>query len=116
MIFYRKYIKYLHNKNLYIFSMFQFFKKQKESPVKTPGEVGTIILEAYKKAKNDGKFKSKLLIARKESEYKISMKIDPFFIFDPILVEKYLESVIFPPTHYEVFVSPSQINILRKQD
>jgi hypothetical protein len=96
--------------------MIHFFKKQKESPVKTSEEVGKIVLEAYKKAKNDGKFKSKLLIATKENEYKISMKIDPFFIFDPILVEKYLESVIFPATHYEVFVSPTQINIMKKQE
>jgi hypothetical protein len=93
-----------------------FFRKQKKSPISPPEEVGKIALEAYKKAKNDGKFKSKLLIATKENEYKISMKIDPFFIFDPILVEKYLESVVFPSTHYEVFVSTTQINITKKQE
>ncbi len=92
------------------------FKKKETSPVKDPEEVGKIVLDAYKKTKNDGKFKSKLLVARKENEYKISMKIDPFFIFDPILVEKYLESVIFPSSHYEIFVSPMQINIMRKQE
>lgn len=96
--------------------MIHLFKRKNTSLVKTPEEVGKIILDAYKKAKNDGKFKSKLLIATKENEYKISMKIDSFFVFDPILVEKYLESVIFPSTHYEIFVSPSQVNITKKQE
>lgn len=95
--------------------MFNLFKKQKESPIYSPEEVGKIVLEAYKKTKNASKFKSKLLISQKESEYKISMKINPSFIFDAVLVEKYLESVVFPATHYEIFISCYKINITKKQ-
>ncbi len=47
--------------------MIHLFKRKKDSLVKTPEEVGKIILDAYKKAKNDGKFKSKLLVARREN-------------------------------------------------
>lgn len=96
--------------------MFNLFKKQKKSPIYSPEEVGEIVLEAYKKAKNKSEFKSKLLVAKKESEYKVAIKINSSFIFDPILVEKYLGSVIFPTSHYEVFVSTSKINILKKQE
>lgn len=96
--------------------MFNLFKRQKKTPIHSPEEVGKIVLEAYKKAKNDFKFKSKLLVAKKENQYKVSMKIDTSFIFDPILVEKYLESVIFPTSHYEIFVSSYQINIVKKQE
>lgn len=93
-----------------------FFKKTKKNEMYTPEEAGDIVLKAYKKAKSDSLFKDRLLIAKKENQYKISMQIKNSFLFDPILLEKYLLSVSFPDSHYEIDVSSYKIDIIKKHN
>lgn len=92
-----------------------FFKKTKKNEMYTPEEAGDIILKAYKKAKSNFLFKDKLLIAKQEDQYKISIEIKNSFLFDPILLEKYLLSVVFPDSHYEITVSSYKVDITKKR-
>lgn len=93
--------------------MFELFKK-KSYGVYSTEEAGKIIEEAYNKTKSSSKFKSKLLIAQKQNEYKVVIKIKNSFVFNPILLEEYLKSILLPK-FYEIEVSVDTVTISRNK-
>jgi len=93
--------------------MFGLFKKKNDG-VYSPEEASKIIEEAYKKAKTSFEFKSNLLVAQKQNEYIVKIKIKNSFVFDPILVENYLKSILLPK-FYEIEVSVDTVTINRNK-
>ncbi|AHB41234.1 TPA: hypothetical protein DIC40_03590 [Patescibacteria group bacterium] len=91
------------------------FSKKKKSPVFQAETAGKLIEEAYNKAKSKFSFKTDLLIATKQNENKVTIKIKSNFIFDPILLERYLQS-IFLEKFYTVEVSVDIITIQRNKE
>ncbi|MDD3262966.1 MAG: hypothetical protein PHR61_03900 [Candidatus Absconditabacteria bacterium] len=93
--------------------MFGLFKK-KNDDIYSAEQAGKIIEEAYNKAKASFEFKSNLLVAQKQNEYIVKIKIKNSFVFDPILVENYLKSILLPK-FYEIEVSVDTVTINRNK-